>query len=206
MAAGETVVAVYQGFEDANAVLQALLDEGFLQNDVGLAVSNPNGGHNQFNFHLKYFDIVEDQENGFGALLASLGGAAFAPTSLVIPGIGSVVAAGPLADLLGGATGTVMGGVSASLVHLGIPQHEAGYYAEAVARGFALLTVHIRTEKALAIALDILSHNHPITIKSRAIQWIGFDAQVEPPTDDFSGQREASYSTLEPIGRFPYVP
>ncbi len=207
MSASETVVAIYDGFENANAVLQALLDEGFLQRDVGLAVMNPNDVYNKLDFCLKQFEIIDDEENGFGTLLASLGGAMYAPTSIVVPGVGPMVAAGPLVDLLGGGTGGVMGGVTASLVHLGIPHHEAGYYAEAVTLGYALITVHIRTEKAMMIGLDILNRNHPMTIKSRANQWMGFDSQIEPATyDEFGEQRDMYYPVLEAIGRFPYVP
>jgi hypothetical protein len=54
--------------------------------------------------------------------------------------------------------------------------------------------------------LDILRHNHPVTIKGRANQWIGFDSQLEPPRyDDFGQQREVQYVVPQTIGRFPYV-
>jgi len=196
MSAGETVVAIYDGFENANAVLQTLLDEGFLQNDVGLVVSNPSGAFDQLDLRLKQFEIIDDEENGFGALLASLGGAAFAPQSIDVPGLGTTIAAGQLVDLLGGITGAAMGGITASLVHMGIPHDEAGYYAEAVGQGYALITVHIRTERAMTLALDILRHNHPMTLKRRSNQWMGFDMPMEPPIYD---------ATAETIGRFPYV-
>jgi hypothetical protein len=206
MSAGETIVAIYDGFENANAVLQALLDEGFLQSDVGLVVSNRNGAYDNLGLRLKQFEIIDDEENGFGALLASVGGALFAPQSIEIPGLGTMIAAGPLVDLLGGETGMVMGGVTASLVHLGVPYHEAGYYAEAVGRGYALITVHIRTEKAMEIALDTLRRHHPLTLKSRTNQWMGFDSQIEPATyDEFGEQRNTYSATQEAIGRFPYV-
>jgi len=200
MSSGETVVAVYEGFENANAVMQALLDEGFLYNDVGLAVSDPNDVYGKPEPYFKAFDTIDaDEENGFGALLASLAGTTFGLTSMSIPGIGPIVAAGPLAEVLSGATNAVIGGVTASLVHLGIPYHEAGYYAEAIANDFALVTVHIRTEKATTIALDVLRHNHPLTIKTRTNRWMGFDSSREAAVYD------AFASVPEAIGRFPYV-
>jgi hypothetical protein len=206
MSAGETIVAIYNGFDCANKVLQSLLDEGFLQSDVGLVVSNPNGLLDKQDLRLKQFEIIDDEETGLGALLASIGGAVYAPTSIAVPGLGPVIVAGPMVDLLSGTAGAVMGGVTASLVHLGIPHHEAGYYAEAVGRGYALITVQLRTEKATSIALDILRRNRPVTIKGRANQWIGFDSQVEPPRyDDFGQQRVVQYVLPQTIGRFPYV-
>ena len=206
MSAGETIVAIYDGFENANAVLQALLDEGFLQSDVGLAVSNPNGAYDQLDLRLKQIEIIDDEENGFDVLLASLGGALFAPQSIEIPGLGTIIAAGPLVDLLGGEIGAVMGGVTASLVHLGIPHHEAGYYAEAVGRGYALITVHVRTERAMMITLDILRHNHPMTLKGGNNLWMGFDSQIEPATyDEFGEERDTYYAAQDAIGHFPYA-
>jgi len=150
MSAGETVIAIYDDFESANAALQALLDEGFLQSDVGLAVSDPNGTYNSIDFRLKQFEIIDDEENSFGALLASLGGAMFAPTTMVIPDLGPIIVAGPLIDLLGGQTDPVMGSVTASLVHMGIPQHEAGYCADAVGQGHALITVRLPALEGVA--------------------------------------------------------
>ena len=200
MSSGETVVAIYDGFENANAVMQALLDEGFLHSDVGLAVSDPNDVYSKPEPYFKAFDSIDaDDENGFGALLANLAGTTFGLTSMTIPGIGSIVASGPLAKVLSGATNAVIGGVTASLVHIGIPYHEAGYYAEALANGFALVTVHIRTEKATTTALDVLRHNHPLTIKTGAKRWLGFDSTREPAAHD------AFVSVHEAIGRFPYV-
>ena len=200
MYAGETIVAVYDGFENANAVLQALLDEGFLYSDVSLAVSNPNDEYSKLDSRFKAFETIDaDEENGFGALLASLAGTTFGLKSMTIPGMGPIVAAGPLADVLADSTNAVIGGAIASLVHLGIPHYEAGYYAEALASGYALISVHIRTEKATTIALDVLRHNHPKTIKTRTDQWMGFDMQTA----------SAAYNDLvaipEAIARFPYV-
>jgi len=206
MFAGETIVAIYDDFENANAVLQALLDEGFLQSDVGLAVSDSNGVVHNLDFRLSHFETNNDEQTGFGALLSNLAGTNCGLTPMVIPEMGSIIAAGPLVDLLGSTDDTAMGGISASLVHLGIPYYEAGYYAEALARGYALITVHIRTEEAMSIALDRLSHNHPIVLNNRTHHWIGLDSSTDfALADALDEQENAHLAKLDAIGRFPYV-
>ncbi len=197
MATSETVLAIYDGFETANEALQALFDEGFLRSDVGLIVSNPNGDYSNLDFRFKAVDELSNKENGFDTLLAQLVGTTSGLTSIIIPGIGSSVVAGPLAELVSGGTGSVVGGMTASLVHLGVPADEAGYYAEAVRRGYALITVHIRTDRAMAIAMDILLRNHPINLNNHTEQSGGLDSQSEV---------KPYFKTHESIGRYPAYP
>jgi len=206
MSASETIVAIYDDFESANTVLQALLNEGFLQSDVGLAVSDSDGVLHTLDFRLSHFETQNGEEKGLSELLMSLADASCGLTAMEIPGLGSIVTAGPLADLLGSETSPTMGSVAASLVHLGIPSDKAGYYAEALTRDYALITVHIRTEKAAPIALDILHHNQPVTINNHSGQWLGFDSPTERVAyDDHNEQREAPSASFDMISRFPYM-
>jgi len=206
MSTGETIVAIYDDFERANTVLQALLNEGFLQSDVGLAVSNADGVLHTLDFRLSHFETQDDDEKGLSALLMSLADASCGLTSMDIPELGSVVTAGPLTDLLGNETDPTMGSVAASLVHLGIPHDQADYYASALTHDYALITVHIRTEKAMAIALDILHYNQPVTIKNHTGQWMGFDSPTERIAyDDLHEQRDAPSLGFDSVVRFPYV-
>jgi uncharacterized membrane protein len=77
---------------------------------------------------------------GLAGLLVGLG-------ALAIPGIGPVIAAGPLLGALGGAAiGAATGGLLGALVDLGVPEEYATTYVTAVERGQVLLTV--RTDAA----------------------------------------------------------
>jgi hypothetical protein len=206
MSTGETIVAIYDDFERANTVLQALLNEGFLQSDVGLAVSNADGVLHTLDFRLSHFETQNDEENGLSDLLMSLADASCGLTAVDIPGLGSIVTAGPLADLLSDESRPTIGSVTASLVHLGIPSDKADYYADALTHDYALITVHIRTEKAMSIALDILHHNQPVTIKNHTGQWVGFDSPTERIAyDDLAEQHDAPGIGFDSVGRFPYV-
>jgi hypothetical protein len=73
-------------------------------------------------------------------LLAGIG-------ALAIPGVGPLIAAGPLmASLAGvGISGTVVGGIVGALVGMGIPEYEVKRYEGAVKDGGTLLSVHCDT-------------------------------------------------------------
>ncbi len=63
--------------------------------------------------------------------------------ALTIPGVGSLIASGPImAGLTGLALGGAVGGVTGALVGAGFPETEAGRYAERVKEGSILVSVH----------------------------------------------------------------
>jgi len=69
--------------------------------------------------------------------------AALATVALVMPGIGPLVAAGPLAAELGELAGHVAGSLAAVLTSAGLPHERAETLQREVARGAVLLGVHI---------------------------------------------------------------
>jgi hypothetical protein len=76
---------------------------------------------------------------GVGGILGWLAGFG----SLVIPGLGPFVAAGPIvAALSGAAVGTATGGLIGALVGLGIPEYEAKRYEGKIREGNVLISVH----------------------------------------------------------------
>lgn len=63
--------------------------------------------------------------------------------SLVIPGLGPFVAAGPIvAALSGAAVGAAAGGIIGALIGLGIPEYEAKRYEGKIKAGNVLIAVH----------------------------------------------------------------
>lgn len=222
--AKDTIVAVYDNFETANKAIKALVEDGFARSDIGLAANNATGGYN----HL----VTEDAEDvsggeggGFGAVVGGITGAVVALSAIVIPGVGPIIAAGPLVALLGGATGAVVGGaagavtggVAASLIHLGIPEEEAGHYVESVRRGNALVTVSVTNSDDAETATNVLRRYDPVDVKSRADQWKvggwkGYDPNAEPYTEDqlvkehetYTGERTVNKED-DSIRRYPPV-
>ncbi len=69
-------------------------------------------------------------------LLAGIG-------ALAIPGVGPLIAAGPImAALSGAAVGAAIGGIAGALVGMGMPEYEAKQYEAKVKNGNTLISVH----------------------------------------------------------------
>jgi Protein of unknown function (DUF3341) len=63
--------------------------------------------------------------------------------SLAIPGMGPLIAAGPIIGALSGiGAGGVVGGIAGALIGMGIPEYEAKRYEGRIKRGNILLSVH----------------------------------------------------------------
>jgi outer membrane lipoprotein SlyB len=81
--------------------------------------------------------------------------------SLAIPGVGPLIAAGPiLAALSGAAAGGAVGGLAGGLVGLGIPEYEAKQYEGKVKNGNILISVHTEDSKERSVAKQIFDNAH----------------------------------------------
>jgi len=112
-----------------------------------------------------------------------------------------VIAAGPLvAGLIGAGVGAAVGGLVGALVDAGVPETEAGYYAEGVRRGGALVTVGAPDDRVNEV-VRILDRYNPVDIDERTTTWrqsgwTGFD----PNASDYDGDRYTTSSTTTTTG------
>lgn len=82
-----------------------------------------------------------------GGLLGGVTGLLMGIGALAIPGIGPIIAAGPLAaTLAGAAVGAGAGGLVGGLIGLGIPEEEAKNYDKYVSEGHILVMVDVEGE------------------------------------------------------------
>ena len=86
---------------------------------------------------------VDLEDSRPAARLGELGGKVLATVALVMPGIGPIVAAGPLAAELGEIAGHVAGSLASALTSAGLEHERADALQHEVARGAVLLGVHI---------------------------------------------------------------
>lgn len=92
---------------------------------------------------------------GVGGLLAGLG-------ALAIPGIGPLLAAGPIATALAGiAVGATGGGLVGGLIGLGIPEQEAKSYEEHIGGGRMLILVDTSSDRKLEVE-DIFRRHYAL--------------------------------------------
>jgi hypothetical protein len=94
---------------------------------------------------------VDLEDSRPAARLAELGGRALATVALVMPGIGPLVAAGPLAAELGELAGHAAGSLTAVLTSAGLPHERAETLQREVGRGAVLLGVHIAAPDVAAV-------------------------------------------------------
>jgi hypothetical protein len=87
--------------------------------------------------------------------------------ALAIPGVGPLIAAGPImAGLAGLGIGGAVGGIVGALVGMGIPEYEAKRYEGHVKNGGTLMSVHCDTSDEISRAKDLLKSTGATDIAS----------------------------------------
>jgi uncharacterized protein (TIGR02271 family) len=164
----KTVIGTYTNMEDAIDVVNKLVDAGFHRNSISLIANDPDE---------RYASQVDSGMDdtakgaGIGAAIGGLGGLLLGLGALAIPGIGPVIAAGPLAAALAGAgIGAVTGGIIGALIDLGVPEESAHMYAESVRRGNALVAAQV-ADNRVDEATRIMKHAGLIDIEREAAGW-----------------------------------
>jgi len=183
----KTIVGMYDHLTDARQVVQDLVNAGIERAHISLVAGDNEGRYAT--------DLNREGNNGdtiaggaaTGAVVGGLGGLLLGLGALAIPGIGPVIAAGPIvATLVGAGVGAAVGGLVGALVAAGVPEEQAGYYAEGVRRGNTLVTAEV-TEERVDEVVRIMERYHPIDIDERATSWqregwTGFDANRDTAT------------------------
>ncbi|MGI9036099.1 MAG: hypothetical protein ACR2GD_08680 [Pyrinomonadaceae bacterium] len=147
------VTGMFRDRESAEKAYNSAVSRGYSKDDVNLLMSDETRN--------KYFnDATPDTELGSkalegagtgsaigGTLGAIIAGIAAIGTSVLIPGLGLLVA-GPLAAALAGAgAGGLTGGLIGALVGSGIPEDRAKIYDEGVRNGGIVMGVNPRTDE-----------------------------------------------------------
>ncbi|MHB1293946.1 MAG: hypothetical protein ACYC4R_03015 [Anaerolineae bacterium] len=184
----KTVIALYDKLGDAQSALQDLTDSGFSNRDISLMRRHE--GEERARDMDRGNKAAEGAGigAGIGAVLGGAGGLLVGLGLLTIPGIGPVLAAGPLAAALAGAgVGAAGGALVGALVGLGVPEEQAQYYAEGVRRGGTLVAV--KADSAMTeMATSVLRRHNPVNIDQRAESWraegwTAFDEKAAPYSD-----------------------
>ena len=142
-----TVAALFSDPAQAQQAIHDLKQAGFRGEDIGLALRDRDaqGALRVETGAQAAADIGQDAASG--GLLGGLVGLLVGAGALAIPGIGPIVAGGVFASVLGSTAvgaglGMVGGGIIGALVHLGLTEHQANYFASGFHEGGVLVTVH----------------------------------------------------------------
>ncbi|MGH9627991.1 MAG: hypothetical protein ACRD7E_06580 [Bryobacteraceae bacterium] len=162
-----TVVGLFENRAAGETAVNDLVNSGFSRDAISIvagdtrqaATDTPDVGP---------VEELTDRSAGKGAAIGGLAGFAAGIVAVAIPGIGPIIAAGPLASgLIGATVGVAAGGLIGGLKDMGIPEEHAKYYSDAVGRGNVLVSV-IASEVTADHAADILEENGALEIEERA--------------------------------------
>lgn len=152
-----SVFGILKSRASAEDAVGRLKTAGFRNSDVSVLM--PDKDTTKEFAHEKGTKAPEGATTGAGAglLLGGTFGWLAGVGALAIPGVGPLIAVGPiLAALAGAGVGTALGGVSGAMIGLGIPEFEAKRYEGAVKNGGILLSVHCDSSEWVLRAKDIL--------------------------------------------------
>jgi len=100
----------------------------------------------------------EIEDSRAASRLGELSGHLLAAIALVLPGIGPIVADGPLAAGLGEAAGHVAGGIASALHQAGLERAEADRWQQQIEQGAILIGAHV-DQSAVPAAHEVFSRN-----------------------------------------------
>ena len=160
-----SAIGIYPTTTQAEVGVDMLIAKGF--KSAGISVLLPEHPNNQPAPRAASHATTKPQTTKTGsasAVGATAGGALFGSLAvlagagaLAIPGVGPLIAAGPLmAGLAGLGLGGAVGGLAGALVGMGLQEDEAKRYSSQIAMGYTLLVVHADTADEIGKARQTL--------------------------------------------------
>ncbi len=141
------VFCIAQNHGQAEQIVERLQAAGFPPAEISILLPDTEGKHDIG--HVKATKAPEGATTGAatGGVTGGVIGLLAGIGALAIPGVGPLIAAGPImAALSGAAIGGTAGGVVGGLIGLGIPEIEAKRYEEKLKSGHYLIAVHTHTD------------------------------------------------------------
>jgi hypothetical protein len=158
MASKNTAVfGIYKTIGHAERAVEVLTTAGFPSNNISVLLTDAQTTHDFA--HEKNTKAPEGVTAGAatGGIIGGTLGLLVGLGALVIPGIGPLLAAGPIvATLAGVGAGGAAGGIIGALVGMGIPEYEALRYEGHVKNGGVLMSVHCDTSKEITRATELM--------------------------------------------------
>jgi hypothetical protein len=148
---GRTVVGLFSHRSTAESAIRDLRNAGFEKERIGVAMPD----------RVEQGDLLADAggEPAEGAAKGAVSGGLVGGLlgllgSLLVPGVGPVLAGGVLASTLAGVgIGAAAGGLIGALMGLGVPEEDARHFDQRLREGGTLVAVDAGTRTAEALAI-----------------------------------------------------
>jgi len=152
----KAVICIASSETQAEAIVDRLKSTGFSNSDISVLFPDKRGTKDFAHEHNTKAPEGATTGAGAGGVVGGALGWLAGIGALAIPGVGPLIAAGPImAALSGAAVGAAVGGVTGALVGMGIPEYEAKRYEGKIKGGNILISVHSedseQTKRAKAI-------------------------------------------------------
>ena len=193
------VLGLFDSLRDAEAAVHDLQRSGISSDDISFVGKTAGGEYDETGTSIgraSGADATQTEEAAGagaagGAVVGGLAGVLVGLGALAIPGIGPVLAAGPLAaaigttgaavgaGVVGAAAGAAAGGLLGALMGAGIPEEDAQVYAEGIRRGGTLVGARVNDDQVDA-AVDVLDRHNAVDIDIRRAElqaggWTRYD-------------------------------
>jgi hypothetical protein len=178
--AGKNTAAfgIYSLEASAQTAVDELIAGGFSNDDVSVLMSDIQGSR----------DFAAEKNTkapegtaagaGLGGVVGGTIGLLAGIGALAIPGVGPLIAAGPIMGALAGlGVGGTVGGLVGALVGVGIPEYEAKRYEGRVKEGGILVSVHCDSSEEISKAKRILKATGADDIASSGESSHGVDSR-----------------------------
>lgn len=207
----KTVIGVFDSKDNAESAIRCLKDASFNLKDLSVLMKESKTSPGQTK--QEYIDSGKHLGNAAvtglttGAVVGGLAGLLIGLGTLIIPGTGGILVAGPLALSLGltgaaaatasGAiTGAVAGSLLGVLMELGVPKEKAQQYQQKVQQGAVLLAVPTADEREPE-AREIMQDHFATDITAVKIPFDIPQNSIQPNPD---------HTYYQPLGTYQYQP
>lgn len=158
------VFGIYSTAKEVEGALHGFRDAGFSASDISVlfpekrpSSSDPGDKDEIVDANSTKAPQAAMVGVGSGAALGGALGWLVGVGALAIPGIGPVIAAGPLISCLAGiGIGCALGGFAGSLAGLGVTEHEARRYEGRMLQGGVLVAIHCQDSEEMQRAREIM--------------------------------------------------
>lgn len=159
----KTVIGVFAARQEAEKAINDLRSQGF-DKEISILAKEQDEPYKGIDRNSVMFGSGDSVADGTttGGVLGGIAGLILGAGALAIPGVGPIIAAGPIAGILSGAAA---GGLAGGLADWGIPEERGRYYEGKVKEGRIVATVQTSDDRVNAAA-DILRKNGAQDVES----------------------------------------
>ena len=165
------VIGVFDNSSQAHAAVERMINAGIERDQISLVSpdAEPDRNRDETTEHTS----GAGKGAGIGAALGGVGGLIAGIAGLAIPGIGPIIAAGPIAAAIGGmlggaGLGAAAGGLIGALTDMGVPEEDARHYEDQVRQGKSLVTVRAEDDNEADRASNIMQLQGAVDVEGQS--------------------------------------